>query len=107
MVLYSVVWSSEVELTKGKGRVKNKDSFLAITVLCRNAGDAIRALHYHFYHVFCPDNNISLDDGEIKLKRMKIDSRGFNALYLQMDGIREPIYLSDLKSNILRLNKIF
>lgn len=32
---------------------------------------------------------------------------GFTANYLMMDGIREPISLSDLKSNINRINSIF
>lgn len=107
MLLYSVVWWYDSDLAKGKGRIKNHEHLVQFSVICRNSADAVLALHYHFYKVYRPSKGITIEDGQIELKRMKIDSRGFNANYLYMDGIREPLHLSDLKSNSLRLKQIF
>ena len=107
MLIYLVKWFASSELTKGKGRVKNNDKTVCFTVICRNSSDAMRCLDYHFKHVYSNPNNLTVDDGTVTLMRCTIDSRGFNANYMLMDGLREPLILSDLKSNILRLDKIF
>lgn len=107
MVLYLVNWTAESELTQGKGKVKNREGVIGFTVLCRNCHDAVSCLYWYFDHEYKNSNNLSVDDGVVRLTRCKIDSRGFTANYMMMDGIREPIELADLKSNILRIHKIF
>ena len=107
MVIYTVLWSHDSVLAKGKGRTKDSENLCAFSVICRNRKDAVACLDYHFNHVFRHRSNVSIDDGEVILRRATIDSRGFTANYLMMDGIREPISLSDLKSNINRINSIF
>lgn len=109
MVLYKVEWIHSNILSKGKGRVTSKETYLVFTVLCRNSSDAHRCLIFYFDKIFRKDNkhNLTIDDGEIKLSRMTIDSRGFIAHYLMMDCMREPIYLTDMSSNIMRANHIF
>lgn len=107
MVLYLVTWTYDSELAKGKGKIKNHDYLIGFTVLCRNSNDALKCLQYHFDNVYNNPKNLSIDDGHISLKRTTIDSRGFTANYMLMDGLREPLTLSDLKSNFNRLHKIF
>lgn len=107
MLVYTVLWSHSSVLAKGKGRSKDSESLCAFSVICRNRKDAVACLDYHFNNVFKHRDNISIDDGEIILRRAIVDSRGFNANYLMMDGIREPILLSDLKSNFSRVSSIF
>lgn len=107
MVLYSVQWFCDSKLSKGKGKITNQESYIAFTVICRNSKDAVRCLDWHFLHVFDNKHNLTVDDGEIRLMRMVVDSRNFNARYLLMDKMREPLFLSDLSSNILRLSQIF
>ena len=105
MVLYNVVWLYSNDLAKGKGRCT--DLVTGFTVLCRNSHDALNCLDYHFHHHYKSSNVFDIEDGEVKLSRCKIDSRNFNANYLMMDGIKEPIELSDLKSSLLRLSRFF
>lgn len=107
MLIYTVTWIYRNELAKGKGRVRNAEHILGFSVICRNAKDAICCLEFHFNNSFSNVNNLTIDDGEVILKRSKIDSRNFNANYLMMDGIGEPIVLDNLKSNCLRVSKIF
>lgn len=107
MVLYSVCWSPDHELFKGKGRVPSSESKIFLHVLCRNSKDAILALEYHFRYHYKNSRDLSLDDGEFTLSRSKIDSRGFVAHYLMMDGIKQPLNLIDLKSNTNRVHSIF
>lgn len=107
MLLYSVSWTYDKNLTKGKGRVSTSEHFFSFSVICRNSSDAVKCLNYHFNFVFRPSSGITIDDGSITLKRSIVDSRGFTAKYMMMDGLREPLELSDLKSNFVRLNKIF
>lgn len=104
MLVYNVIWFHDKDLTTGKG--KCKECVVTINVLCRHAGDALRCFNWYFdkKHV---KSEFTINDGEIKLKRVKIDSRGFNADYMMMDGIKEPLALDDLKSNITRVRNIF
>ena len=102
------MWNVSPELSKGKGRVSSKDYIIGFNVLCRNSHDAIKCLNYHFRFVYKNPNGLTIEDGIITLSRIKVDSRNFTANYLLMDGIKEPLSLSDLKNdNLLRLNKIF
>lgn len=89
------------DLAKCKGR---KPSLVTgFTVLCRNSHDALACLDYHFKHYYDSSDIFDIEDGEVKLSRCKVDSRNFNANYLLMDGIKEPVELSDVKSSIIRL----
>lgn len=109
MVLYKVEWIHSNILSKGKGKLTKNESYFVFTVLCRNSTDAHRCLNFYFDHQFVKSNkhSLCLDDGEIRLSRMTIDSRGFYPHYLMLDGMREPIYLTDVSSNLLRANNIF
>lgn len=100
MVVYTVMWSADRELTKGKGRVKNDNSLFCISVLCRNSHDALTAFNYLFYQKH--GENLSAADGQITLRRSVLDSRGFNAMYILMDGMREPLSLGDFKDSLTR-----
>lgn len=102
------MWTRDSELSKGKGKIKNKEMLIAFSVICRNSQDAIRCLDYHFRFVYKNSNDLHVDDGIITLSRSKVDSRNFTANYLLMDGLREPLSLSDLKNdNLLRLSRIW
>lgn len=105
MLLYLVTWELDKSLAKGKGKISNP--LIAFKVLCRNSSDALHCLSWHFQREYDNPKSLTLDDGLISLSRCTIDSRGFTANYLMMDGIREPIYLSDLKSNAIRFKQIF
>lgn len=107
MLVYLVSWIYNKDLAKGKGKIPKSEHFFGFSVLCRNSQDAIRCLQYHFYKVFSPSSGITPEDGEIRLQRQVLDSRGFNVNYMLMDGIREPFELNDLKSNLSRLTSIF
>ena len=107
MVKYYVRWSICDDLAKGRGKRSSKEILLGFTVLCRTSKDALKCLDYHFRKFYPANSSFGIDDGEISLKRCTIDSRNFTADYLLMDGIREPLELSDLKSNGLRALKIF
>lgn len=109
MVIYSVEWSCTPEQTKGMGRIPKEESSFAFSVICRNSKDAYRCLDYHFnfVHRNILKRSITLDDGVIKMTRRKVDSRNFNALYLMLEGMREPVYLPDPASNVLRSHRIF
>lgn len=109
MVLYSVEWLHDNKLAKGKGRSNVKDYRCVCTVICRDSSDAMRCFIFHFINEFCSLNKhgFSIDDGEIKMKRMIVDSRNFNSMYLMLDGMKEPIYLCNPKRNVLRAHKIF
>ena len=103
MVVYSITWFLDKDLTT-KAR-KGDNIVLYLSVLCRNSADALYCFRWWFANV--ANNKFDIDDGEIQMKRSKIDSRGFDVSYLYADGIKEPIYLHDLKSNLVRANKIF
>ena len=107
MVIYSVQWFYDSKLGKGKGKIPNKETYICFSVICRSSKDAVRCLDWHFNNEFFNEHKLSVDDGEIRLSRLTVDSRNFNARYLLMDTMREPICLSDLSSNYLRSSKIF
>lgn len=110
MLIYLCQWSLDKELAKGLGKPKAKEFIYGFTVICRSSADAVRCLQWYHESVFFDQCNrkYTINDGIISLARTKIDSRGFTANYLLMDGMKEPLILSDvLRSNILRLNKIF
>lgn len=109
MVLYFAKWTVDQTLAKGKGRTSTKDFSCGCTVICRNSHDALRCLDFHFRYEFSKVNkhDYTFDDGTTFLSRMKIDSRNFNAMYLLLDGMKEPMYLTDPGSNVLRAKKIF
>ena len=93
MIVYSVTWLADSELTKGKGRITHKDFLFSFNVLCRNSKDASACLEYLFELKY--SGKFSLCDGVVTLKRQKIDSRGFDIQYLLMDGMKKPLYLRD------------
>ena len=105
MVIYHVTWSYSYDLAKGKGKIKKDEVLITFSVLCRNSADALHVLSWYFLHEFKNTHSLTLDDGEISLKRSQVDSRNFNALYLFMDGIRMPLYLPDLKGSLLKYSK--
>lgn len=107
MVLYSVKWEISKDLAKGKGHAKLSECSMYYSVICRTSKDAVACLDFHFREVFPAGSKFSSDDGVVTLKREIVDSRNFNATYLMMDGIKEPIVLRDLKSNSRRLCKIW
>lgn len=107
MVIYSVRWALDKALIKGLGRAKSGDFVECFSVICRNSKDAIACLEYHFRSSDYKRTRFSLDDGTITLQRMTVDSRNFTATYMMMDGIAEPLFLSDLKRNGLRAHLIF
>lgn len=107
MVVYSVTWILNKNHCKGSGRVKKNELIFGFTALCRTKFDALACLDYHFHRKFVHRDSVCLDDGDILLKRSVIDSRHFDVNYLMMDGISEPLELSNLKSNVTRLNQIF
>lgn len=108
MVIYCVQWFRDKKLCKGKGRATSDMTF-TFTVICRNISDATRCLDYYFRFVFSEVNkhNFNIDDGVVTMTRLTIDSRKFEAQYLLLDGMREPLYLPDPSSNLLRAHKIF
>lgn len=107
MLVYLVEWWHDSTLAKGKGRASDKDIHTCFTVLCRTQRDALACLQYHFYKSFSGSTKFDIDDGCVQIQRFTIDSRGFNVHYLLMDGMKEPLTMSDLKDNCNRLHKIF
>lgn len=110
MVIYLVHWELDKSLSKGKGKTCCKEQSITFSVLCRNIADASRCLAWYFENEFICQNKheLTLEDGVIRMNRMTVDSRNFTCRYLMMDGIREPLIMSDLfNSNITRLNRIF
>lgn len=107
MLVYLVTWIYNKDLAKGKGKIPKSEHLFAFSVLCRNSQDALKCLQYHFYNVFSPSSGLTPEDGEIRLQRKVLDSRSFNVNYLLMDGIKEPLDLTDLKANYNRLTSIF
>lgn len=107
MLVYSVMWYASSDLTKGKGRLKDKEHMISLNVLCRNANDAVCCVSWYFYHVYKCSKPVEFSDGEITIKRVKLDSRNFHANYMMMDGISTPISLGDLKDSLQKLNMAY
>lgn len=98
MLVYSVRWTADDDLCKGKGRITRKDDLFCFTVLCRNSRDAAACLEYLFDIAY--KGKFSLSDGQITIRRQKLDSRGFDVHFMLMDGMKKPLYLSDCKRAI-------
>lgn len=98
MIVYSVTWKADPELTKGKGRITHSEYIFGFNVLCRNSKDASACLEYLFEVKY--SGKFSLCDGVVTMRRMKIDSRGFDIQYLLMDGMKKPLYLRDCSEAI-------
>lgn len=109
MVIYNVEWRFDPTTSRPntKGRIPNKYTFLNFSVLARNLHDAMSCLYYVHLHEIPYEFGLSVEDGKVSITRSKVDSRNFNVNYLLMDGMRQPLYMNDLKSNFNRLNSIF
>lgn len=109
MVVYRVEWVHNNVLAKGKGRATKDEVAFVFTVLCRNISDAQRCFQYYFRFIYSSKNKhgFTIDDGVLKMQRVQVDSRCIIAHFLLLDGMREPIYLSDPGSNLLRAHSIF
>lgn len=103
--MYSVHWSADKNLTRGKGRVTN--SSFGFTVLCRSKADALKALEYHFNNYYKNPLDLTVDDGILTVIRCTIDSRGFNPNYLICDNMKEPIELGNVDRSLLRLSRYY
>lgn len=98
MILYSVIWTHNSDLAKGKGHCKNK--IVGCTCLCRYQSEALRCFIWHFEHRYTERKNFDIDDGEVKISRCKVDSRGFDAHYLMMDKMPEPLDLHSIDKSL-------
>lgn len=111
MLVYSVTWEADSELTKGKGRIKHGEYNFHFNVLCRNSKDATACLEYLFPIKY--SGKFALCDGEVTLRRHKLDSRGFEIQYLLMDGMHKPLCLInarefiDLYNNTLYQSSVY
>lgn len=107
MVVYSVTWKRDEELSKGtfKGRPKNGTSSFSFSVLCRTSKDAVACLEVLFPHHFGFNSGIKIEDGSVTLKRQKLDSRGFEFQWMMMDKMKFPILMSDVYNDRLEVPK--
>lgn len=96
MQLYHVRWSYEVKL--GSGRLKDSLKHFDIVILVNNRSQALRAFEILFHREHLTDG-VNADDGELILKRMIVDSRNIFANYLMVDGMDEPLYLTNIRAN--------
>ena len=88
MLVYFVQWRADDELTKGKGRITQNEWQYCFSVLCRNSKDATFCMEYLFQHDF--KTKFSISDGEITLRRQKIDSRNFDVIISIWMASRSP-----------------
>lgn len=105
MLIYIVSWVYRHDLAKGKGKITNKEISVMFSVLCRNSKDALKCLDWVFTHNFANQHHLTLEDGEITLRRSIVDSRCINCSYLLMDDMTSPIELYDVKGSLLRILK--
>lgn len=94
MQVYNVHWSYDTKLGK-LGRIKDSLKFFDIVILCRSRSQALLAFEILF-HRFHLNDGIYVEDGTISIKRCSVDSRNIYANYLMLDGMNEPLYLTDL-----------
>lgn len=99
MLVYYVRWTPDKEFVKGRTSAYPSIDF---SVLCRCSSDAIGCLESIFKSTYV-GKNVTLSDGDVLLKRAKIDSRNFDINYIFMDGIRQPLSLQDLKRSLFNL----
>lgn len=107
MLLYFAHWTLDKEMYRGHGHIPVKETEVSCVVLCNCSTDAIDCLQYVLSQQTDWKFGFVITDGNVTLKRMKVDSRGFTPHYLMLRGMREPLYLTDIKSNALRAHKIF
>lgn len=105
MKLYSVMWIHNGDLSKGKGRCK--ELVTGYTVLCNSQEEALKCMPYHWRHHYKESDSFDIEDGEVKIIRCKIDSRGFYCNYLLMDKMPEPIELNHIDESLYRYSKRF
>lgn len=105
MKLYSVIWMYDKDLSKGKGRCV--ECVTGFTVLCNNAQEALSCLPYHWHTYYKSRDVFDIEDGEVKLTRCKIDSRNFNANYIFLDKMREPLELSSIDKSLFNYSRFF
>lgn len=104
MMVYYCRWDKTEDTIPGqKGRLKTKGTFYDLLVLCRGIIDASRCFKWYFYTKCEMNTGVSLEDGTLSFKIHKLDSRNFNAHYMQMDGISEPVCLTDLKASLIKI----
>lgn len=105
MVLYFVSWIPDPKLCKGKGRLSGDELYIMFSVLCDSISTAQRCFLYHFNYEFKTTHGLTVDDGELKLKRAVIDSRSFHPRYLMLKAMDMPISLIDPVSSLIRYSK--
>lgn len=105
MVLYFVSWIPDPKLCKGKGRLSDDEYYIMFSVLCDSITTAQRCFLYHFKYEFKTTHGLTVDDGELKLKRAVIDSRSFHPRYLMLKPMDIPISLIDPVSSLIRYSK--
>lgn len=107
MLVYHIRWTVDKDLVKGKGRTSHAEYLINLSVLCNNIKEAQACFLWYFRHEF-PWHRLSLspDDGELILKRAKIDSRGFFPNYLYMDNMKIPINLHDPSGSLVAYSNL-
>lgn len=91
-------------ISKVDGRRKSSDKMFMFSVLCESRSLALQAFEALFNERF---TDMSIDDGYFTIRVSKIDSRNFCVQYLMLDGMKFPLYLTDVKSNFRKLHIIF
>lgn len=105
MQVYNVRWSYDTQLGK-LGRIKDSLKFFDIVILCRSRAQALSAFEILFHRAHLNDG-INAEDGTIFIKRCSVDSRNIFANYLMLDGMKEPLYLTDVSSRHNNFHNIF
>lgn len=106
MQIYNVHWAYDSSLGKGTGKLSSDKKFFDIVVLVRSRADALRAFEILFNKVHSNDG-ICPDDGFLTFNRCLVDSRNIFCNYLMLDGMKEPLYLTDIFSRENNLRNIF
>lgn len=104
MVIYSVQWFVDKNLTKGKGRLGDAEYYIIFSVLCRTIADAQRCFNWVFEFEFpWRKHQLSPDDGVLTMKREKVDSRHFEAKYLMFKDMKMPLNLHDINGSLFQM----
>lgn len=104
MLVYYCRWERNDSPVPGqKGRRPVKGSYHSCTVLCRGVSDAMKCFTHYFYNKCEFETGVDICDGTLTFSLVKLDSRGFNVQFIQMDGISEPLELTDLKRSLLKV----
>ena len=102
MLVYFVKWFPDSH-AHGKGRIPSDEKLIGCTVLCRDSKDAISCFEWYFANVYKNTRGYDITDGTISLTKIKLDSRKFDIQYLQMDGIKKPLCLHNVKDSLAQL----